>query len=420
VIPTLNRKYGSLLHLKVPLIGNVVLFTDSKYSRTFYSHKGTSLGAAFEKILGRFSAEGAKVKIDVVPVLAKAFSAERYAFFAKALSLQVNSWFDTKWGKEVRGLNLFLECQRMALAMMARALIGPELTGADQERFISVMLELDTEDRLSHLTRLFKSLLPSGKKETEKLYTEIREMIQSLGENRKASTANQEKDFFNFLLSEFTKDGLTDYSIISSIVFTSVFAGSTNTFATVAWAVVFICNNEKLREEILKDAREYHALMREGKDTSVLMMHGTINTTNLINETIRSCANSMAIRYVTEDIDFGDEFAVPASWFLLFPVRLVRRNEDIHRNPDAFDPHRYETEAKGVCENINFGAGRHPCTGAKFAVIQIKTLLYNLLANYDIQISNTPEELLPANQPIGVFRPARPCLVNVIRKPQDM
>jgi len=327
----------------------------------------------------------------------------------------VNQWFDSRWGKEVHGLNLFLEIQRMTIAMMARAFVGPELAGQEQERFIDILLELDVEDRLTHLSRYIKARLPSGKKETEKLWAELVAIIENLVERRKKD-GNQENDFFNFLTNEFTSDGTTDYNHITKVVFASVTAGSTNAFATAGWSLVFISHDKKLREDVLNDAKEYHALLQEGKDTSQLLMNGTLNTTSLINETLRIVFDSVIMRYVLNDIDFEQEFAVPADWCLLMPFSLIMQNKDIYHDPAQFDPKRFLTEGKGTCENLVFGAGRHPCTGAKLALIQVKTVLYNLLARYDIQISDTLQELIPAHQYAGVFRPARPCFVNLQRK----
>ncbi len=45
------------------------------------------------------------------------------------------------------------------------------------------------------------------------------------------------------------------------------------------------------------------------------------------------------------------------------PYNTIGKDTSVHKDPEVFKPERFETEAKGACENVTFGAGRHPCTG---------------------------------------------------------
>lgn len=47
------------------------------------------------------------------------------------------------------------------------------------------------------------------------------------------------------------------------------------------------------------------------------------------------------------------------------PYTTIIKDKSVFSDPEVFRPERFDTEAKGACENVTFGAGRHPCTGKK-------------------------------------------------------
>jgi hypothetical protein len=63
-------------------------------------------------------------------------------------------------------------------------------------------------------------------------------------------------------------------------------------------------------------------------------------------------------------VESGSDFEQTDS-YLVMPYSTITGDANIYRDPEVFRPERFETEAKGPCENVSFGAGRHPCTGKK-------------------------------------------------------
>jgi cytochrome P450 len=53
-------------------------------------------------------------------VFAKAFSAERYAYFAKLLKREVDKHFEERWNGNNQTINLFEEVDHMTLNVMIR------------------------------------------------------------------------------------------------------------------------------------------------------------------------------------------------------------------------------------------------------------------------------------------------------------
>jgi cytochrome P450 len=98
---------------------------------------------------------------------------------------------------------------------------------------------------------------------------------------------------------------------------------------------------------------------------------------------------------------------------MIFPYGLISHNTSIYSAPDTLNPDRFLTEAKEPYQNVSFGCGRHPCTGVKFATMNIKTLIFSFLDRYDAVLSDNVYELMPKEQPMGVFRPTKPCMVKL-------
>jgi hypothetical protein len=78
-------------------------------------------------------------------------------------------------------------------------------------------------------------------------------------------------------------------------------------------------------------------------------------------------------------VESGSDFEQTDS-YLVMPYSTITGDANIYRDPEVFRPERFETEAKGPCENVSFGAGRHPCTGKK--VIYFIIFYLNVVAVY--------------------------------------
>ncbi len=76
---------------------------------------------------------------------------------------------------------------------------------------------------------------------------------------------------------------------------------------------------------------------------------------------------------------------------------LEPRCPSIFRDPERFDPTRYEPGPRGgqaaSSPGIPFGAGRHRCVGAAFAMMQLKAIFSILLRRYEFELAQPPEQL---------------------------
>lgn len=72
------------------------------------------------------------------------------------------------------------------------------------------------------------------------------------------------------------------------------------------------------------------------------------------------------------------------------------RLEELFPDPDDFKPERFEagysTEKVSPYAYIPFSAGPRNCIGQKFAMLEIKTVLANVLRHYEIEFVGKKED----------------------------
>src|SRR3954454_18750567 len=70
---------------------------------------------------------------------------------------------------------------------------------------------------------------------------------------------------------------------------------------------------------------------------------------------------------------------------LLANSYLVHHDPEIYADPYSFRPERFLDEGPGTYTWIPFGGGRRRCLGASFALLEMKTVLREVLRRYDVQ-----------------------------------
>jgi len=98
----------------------------------------------------------------------------------------------------------------------------------------------------------------------------------------------------------------------------------------------------------------------------------------------RVCTKPYTIEPVTPD-----EKPIPLKPgdVLWLPIQGIHRDPNNYPNPEKFDPERFSDENK---DSINpytyvpFGSGPRNCIGSRFALLEVKVLLFNLLLHFEL------------------------------------
>lgn len=112
---------------------------------------------------------------------------------------------------------------------------------------------------------------------------------------------------------------------------------------------------------------------------------------------------------------FIDKYKILKGGTAIVFAYSIHRDEKYYPDPEKFDPNRFLPEN---CKDrhpyayIPFSAGRRNCIGQKFAFMEVKVILANILRKFEIKSLKTIEELNPVND--CVIRPLNGIPVELI------
>jgi cytochrome P450 len=215
--------------------------------------------------------------------------------------------------------------------------------------------------------------------------------------------ARHAADMLSRLCRAEDEDGarFTDQDIIDHMTFLMMAAHDTTTSTLTSITYELARHRdwqERLREESLALGKEHIEF------DDIERLDGL---TWVIKETIRRYPPLPVIpRIATQDFEFGG-YSVPAKWMVvLSPIHTHHMEEwwpDPHRwDPERFTPARAEDE-RHTHSWVPFGGGPHLCIGFRFAEVQVKAILHQLLRRYRWSVDDDyrmPVQQAPISKPI--------------------
>ncbi|NJP88449.1 cytochrome P450 [Nonomuraea sp. FMUSA5-5] len=110
---------------------------------------------------------------------------------------------------------------------------------------------------------------------------------------------------------------------------------------------------------------------------------------------------------------------IPAGTLVGCSLAVSDRIPEDLPDPDAFDPARYAQPREEDLVNrwtwVPFGAGRHRCVGANFAMIQLKAIFSVLLRDWEFEPVQPPDSYRGDHSKM-VVQLTRPCRVRYRRR----
>jgi sterol 14-demethylase len=232
--------------------------------------------------------------------------------------------------------------------------------------------------------------------------------------------AGEKRELFDVLLSIRNPDGSPRFPIdqITGMFISMMFAGHHTTSGTAAWTLIELLRNPEFGRRVVG---ELDALYADGREVSHQALREIPELESSIKEALRLHPPLILLmRKVMFDFHYK-EFTVPAGKLVGVSPALSNRLPECFPEPDRYDPDRY---AEGREEDaqlfawIPFGAGRHRCVGAAFAMMQLKAIFSTLLRAYDFSLAQPPESYRNDHSKM-VVQLAKPCRVRYRRRARE-
>ncbi|KAI8115393.1 Cytochrome P450 4d1 [Lucilia cuprina] len=345
---------------------------------------------------------------------------------------------DREWRRQsVNGVDLYEWVNLCTLDTICESAMGVSVhaqTNADSEyvravKTISTVLHKRMFDILYrfNLTYQFTKLAREEKKAlailhgfTEKIIVQRREELLKAQDN---VTETHEDDigtkrkmaFLDILLqSEIDGKPLSNLDIREEVD-TFMFEGHDTTSSAITFCFYNLAMNPKCQQKCFEEIIQVF-----GTDKSKPVTYEDLNNLHYvelcIKETLRMFPSVPLLgRKVTEECEINGKIVPAGTNIGISPLHLGRQ-EELFPEPDTFKPERfdidYTTDKMSPYAYIPFSAGPRNCIGQKFAMLEVKTVLTNVLRHYELDYAgNKDEELLLIAELI--LRPKDPLMFKI-------
>ena len=221
------------------------------------------------------------------------------------------------------------------------------------------------------------------------------ELVQKIMEARRSGppATDEDRDLLDVLLS--VKEGETPRFTadeITGIFISMMFAGHHTTSGTAAWTLIELLKHPDEMNAVVAELDELYA---DGREVSYQALREMPRLESSIKEALRLHPPLILLmRVAKEPFNVGGYTIEPGTMVAASPAVSNRLASDFE-NPEVFDPARYLDPRREDQANpwtwIPFGAGKHRCVGAPFAVMQLKAIFSILLRGWTFELTQPPE-----------------------------
>ncbi len=225
---------------------------------------------------------------------------------------------------------------------------------------------------------------------------ELVRLVQGIMDGREAEAAPgaDERDLLDVLMSIRDEDGTSRFGAdqITGIFISMMFAGHHTTSTTASWMVIELLKHPDALERVVQELDELYA---GGAEVSYQALREMPWLEASLKETLRLHPPLiLLLRVAKEDLTFRDVAIRKGQMVGASPWVSNRIPEDFD-DAGRFDPTRYlaprDEEKANPWTWIPFGAGRHRCVGAAFALMQLKAIFSVLLLDWTFELAQPPD-----------------------------
>ena len=226
-----------------------------------------------------------------------------------------------------------------------------------------------------------------GIKAGNRSYNDFLQLMLEAGRELMNQEQEDTDENFNEHRVESKKKTLTDEEIIGNIILI-LLAGYETTASLLTYASYSLAVHPeiqtKLRKEILEAKKKNNGVL----DYDTLMSLPYLDA--VINETLRMYPPVIRVdRQCSEDITLdykGMKIAMKKGDAFILPIYAIHYMEEYYPEPEKFKPSRFLAENKDQLTPytfVAFVAGPRNCIGMRFALLEAKLALSNLLLEFD-------------------------------------
>ncbi|KXX61560.1 cytochrome P450 [Rhodococcus sp. LB1] len=223
----------------------------------------------------------------------------------------------------------------------------------------------------------------------------------------------EDRDMLDVLVSIKDEGGNERFTAdeITGMFISMMFAGHHTTSGTAAWTLIELLRHPDYAKQVVAELDDLYS---DGSDISFGALRQIPKLEAVLKETLRLHPPLIILlRVARGEFEVGGYRIAENDLVAATPAISNRIAEDFP-NPDTFDPERYIDPNQEDIVNrwtwIPFGAGRHRCVGAAFALMQLKAIFSILLQDWEFEMAQ-PSETYRNDHSKMVVQLQQPCTV---------
>ncbi|XP_059058018.1 uncharacterized protein LOC131851527 [Achroia grisella] len=184
----------------------------------------------------------------------------------------------------------------------------------------------------------------------------------------------------------------TDTDLVAQAVLFFI-AGFETVSAAMSFALHELALNPEVQEKLAQEIKEND--IKNGGKFDYKSIQNMTYMDMVVSEVLRLWPPAVGLdRICTKDYNLGkpnskatEDYILRKGEGILIPTFSLHRDPELFSNPLKFDPERFSEENKDKIQPLSympFGLGPRNCIGSRFALCEVKVMLYQLLQHMEI------------------------------------
>jgi len=315
---------------------------------------------------------------------------------------------------EIDLLSFFAE---LTLYTSTTSLIGPQFRDEIGPELVPIFMDLE---RGTDVLAFVNPYLPipalwARDRARRKLVALIEEIFE-----RRERSGKEYTDLFHVLHGLRNKQGQRRYTDdqIAGMFISMMFAGHHTSSVVSSWGMIDLLQHPDWMKKVTDELDDLYA---DGRDVSYQALREIPLLECAIKETLRLHPPLVLLmRKVMKDFEYK-QWTVPAGHLVAASPAVSNRMPEYFPDPDQYLPERYfrgREEDRQSFAWLPFGAGRHRCVGAAFAMMQLKAIFSILLRRYEFELAQ-PKDSYANDLSKMVVAVKQPCKVRYRRRVEN-
>lgn len=289
-----------------------------------------------------------------------------------------NSWED---GQVVKLYHLFY---KLAVQIVIKAMFSTDMAEQDiAEVYRSMPIVISGVERRAAIPSAVLDFLPTrSSRDFHNAIRRLRAIGTRIVADYRSSEREPAEDLMTLLFTSKDEgnESMTDKQIHEEFM-TLLTAGSETTPSAMSWTCYLLGQHPRIQDQVQAEVDE---VCGDGRVTFDKLPKLEF-TRRVVKESLRMYPPVWALgRRTVEEVEIGSH-SLPPRTQVFYSIYAIHHNPLVYKNPEVFDPDRWERDQIPRSAFSPFGAGVRNCIGEQFAWAEIQVVLARLMSQWSVR-----------------------------------